>query len=414
MKEAQKTKGSLALGGQPLVITIPASEAPQTRRLRVAAYARVSSSSEDQKHSFAAQTAYYTDLITSHPDWDFVDVYADEGITGTSAEKREDFQRLLADCRRGRIDKILVKSSSRFARNTKECLETVRELKALGVGVSFEEQGIDTSELSGELLTALFAMMDQRESDADSQRMRLSYQQRMRSGQFLTCSAPFGYKLVQGKLEIDEGESKIVRHVFDRYLAGESMETIAKELTQSGILPKEQGASWGHTSIRYLLLNEKYMGDTLLQKSYATNTLPRQRRINRGELDQVLVKETHPPIVSREEFELVQKLRKKKADTFLPMCVYRRRWLEAYSAECAGPCFGEKSFVGSSIGSAKSMRNSARNALSPQFQNPKSKRCFFASTTSSATRASEFSPKCVRTSRTPGRAASSGVGTWWS
>lgn len=316
MNEERKTSGSLALDGPAQVITIPASEAPQNRRLRVAAYARVSSGSEDQKHSFAAQTAYYTDLITGNPDWDFVDVYADGGITGTSVEKREDFQRLLADCRRGRIDKILVKSSSRFARNTKECLEAVRELRALGVGVCFEEQGIDTSELSGELLTALFAMMDQRESDADSQRMRLSYQQRMRSGQFLTCSAPFGYKLVQGKLEIDEGESKIVRRVFDRYLAGESMETIAKELTQSGILPKEQGASWGHTSIRYLLLNEKYIGDTLLQKSYATNTLPRQRRLNRGDLDQVLVKETHPPIVSREEFELVQKLRKKKADTF--------------------------------------------------------------------------------------------------
>ena len=122
MDEAQKTNGSLALEGQPLVITIPASQEPQNRRLRVAAYARVSSNSEDQKHSFAAQTAHYTELITGNPGWDFVDVYADEGITGTSAEKREDFQRLLADCRRGRIDKVLVKSSSRFARNTKECL----------------------------------------------------------------------------------------------------------------------------------------------------------------------------------------------------------------------------------------------------------------------------------------------------
>ena len=158
MNEARKISGSLALGGPARVITIPATQEPQNRRLRVAAYARVSSSSEDQKHSFAAQTAHYTELITSNPEWDFVDMYADEGITGTSAEKREDFQRLLADCRRGRIDKVLVKSSSRFARNAKECLEAVRELKALGVGVCFEEQNIDTSQMSGELLTAMFSM----------------------------------------------------------------------------------------------------------------------------------------------------------------------------------------------------------------------------------------------------------------
>lgn len=317
MNEARKTSGSLALGGPARVITIPATQGPQNRRLRVAAYARVSSSSEDQKHSFAAQTAHYTDLITSHPDWDFVDVYADEGITGTSAEKREDFQRLLADCRRGRVDKILVKSSSRFARNAKDCLEAVRELKALGVGVCFEEQNIDTSELAGELLTALFAMMDQRESDADSQRMRMSYQQRMRSGHFVTCNAPFGYRLIQGRLEIIEEEAKIVRLIFDRYLAGHSLEVIAKELTQSGILPKKQGASWRYTNVQYLLLNEKYVGDTLLQKSYMTNTFPWQRKLNHGERDQILVRETHPPIVSREKFDLVQKLLKRRANSFI-------------------------------------------------------------------------------------------------
>ena len=132
--EQKKTSGSLALNGAPQVITIPPSDPVRDRKLRVAAYARVSSGSEDQLNSFAAQNAHYTELITDNPEWEFVDVYADKGITGTSTEKRDDFQRLLADCRRGRVDKILVKSSSRFARNAKECLETVRELKALGVG----------------------------------------------------------------------------------------------------------------------------------------------------------------------------------------------------------------------------------------------------------------------------------------
>ena len=159
MDEQKKTSGSLALNSMPQVITIPPSDPVRDRKLRVAAYARVSSNSEDQLNSFAAQNAHYTEVITANPEWEFVDVYADKGITGTSAEKRDDFQRLLADCRRGRIDKILVKSSSRFARNAKECLEAIRELKALGVGVCFEEQGIDTSELAGEFLTTIFAMI---------------------------------------------------------------------------------------------------------------------------------------------------------------------------------------------------------------------------------------------------------------
>lgn len=131
MNGQKKTNGALALTQEPRVVTIPANTTEVATKLRVAAYARVSSNSEDQLNSFAAQNAHYTELITSNPEWEFVDVYADKGISGTSAEKREDFQRLLADCRRGRIDKVLVKSSSRFARNAKECLETVRELKAL-------------------------------------------------------------------------------------------------------------------------------------------------------------------------------------------------------------------------------------------------------------------------------------------
>ena len=198
MDEQKKTSGSLALNGAPQVITIPPSDTVRGRKLRVAAYARVSSNSEDQLNSFAAQNAHYTELITDNPEWEFVDVYADKGITGTSAEKRDDFQRLLADCRRGRVDKILVKSSSRFARNAKECLETVRELKALGVGVCFEEQYIDTSELAGEFLPAIFAMMDQKESENIADNLRWSIDMRMRAGKYNTCTAPFGYRLVKG------------------------------------------------------------------------------------------------------------------------------------------------------------------------------------------------------------------------
>lgn len=172
MSEKPITNGTSAL---QRVITIEAKEQPQSIKLRVAAYARVSTSSEDQKHSFDAQLRYYNTLISSKENWIMVDLYADEGITGTSAEKRKDFQRLLSDCRRRKIDRVLTKSISRFARNTKECLEAIRELKQLGIGILFEEQNIDTSAISGEMLTAIFAALAQAESESISAKIRWSY-----------------------------------------------------------------------------------------------------------------------------------------------------------------------------------------------------------------------------------------------
>lgn len=197
MSEKEKTNGSLAMA--PRVITIPAANQKTARKLRVAAYTRVSSNSEDQKHSFAAQNAYFSKLITDNPDWELADIYADQGITGTSIDKRDDFLRMMEDCRKGRIDRILVKSSSRFARNAKESLEAVRELAALGVSVYFEEQNIDTAQVSGEVLIAMFAALAQRESEAISERMRWSYQFRIRQGRFSTCKAPFGYHPCKGR-----------------------------------------------------------------------------------------------------------------------------------------------------------------------------------------------------------------------
>lgn len=213
--------GSSALKGKEYrVITIPAREQRQDVKLRVAAYARVSSSSEDQLNSFAAQNRYYTDLIAGKENWQQVDIYADEGITGTSAEKRDDFQRMLADCRRGLIDRVLVKSISRFARNTKECLEIIRELKLLGISVYFEKENIDTGKMTGEMMTAMFAAFAQAESESISGNMRWSYQKRMQNGTFITCKYPFGYRLVAGQLVIYEPEAKVVRLIFYMFLAG--------------------------------------------------------------------------------------------------------------------------------------------------------------------------------------------------
>ncbi len=314
MEKKQLTDGSMALQEkQYRVITIEATEKPQDIKLRVAAYARVSSASDDQLNSFAAQNRHYADLISGKENWSMVDIYADEGITGTSAEKREDFQRLLADCRRGLIDQILVKSISRFARNTTECLETIRELKSLGVSIYFEKENIDTATMSGEMMTALFAAFAQAESESISGNMRWSYQKRMQSGKFITCKAPFGYRLCNGKLEIVESEAQIVRLIFDRFLAGYSTTEIASEITSLGIPTRDKIPYWQHTTVCYVLKNEKYVGDSLLQKRYSTDTLPVKKKINHGNKDQYYITDSHPPIVDRLVFERAQALYKAKS-----------------------------------------------------------------------------------------------------
>lgn len=307
MGRGQQVNGNLALE-QKQVIVIEAAQRPEAQKLRVAAYCRVSSDSSDQMNSFAAQLNYYTTLISGKDNWTMTDIYADAGISGTSAQKRPDFQRLLSDCRRGRVDKILVKSISRFARNATDCLETIRELKAIGVGVCFEEQGIDTSEMSGELLTAMFSAIAQKESESISGNMRWSYQHRMKSGKFITCKAPFGYRLKDGMLEIYEPEAEIVRTIFSQYLAGQSKDEIAAMVTALGVPTRDRKGYWQHSSISYILRNERYVGDSLLQKKYTTDTLPYQKKINHGEREQYYLPQSHPPIIDRETFDAAKKL----------------------------------------------------------------------------------------------------------
>lgn len=308
MGEKPVVEGSLAKKQQPQVIVIEADKDLRPKKLRVAAYARVSSDSADQLNSFMAQARYYTAYITTRNEWTFVDLYADEGITGTSAEKRTEFQRLIADCKRGLIDKVLCKSISRFARNTTDCLETIRELKGLGVGVYFEEQNIDTAQMSGELLTTVFAAISQKESESISGNMRWSYRRRMESGKFITCKAPFGYRLEQGKLEIDETEAEIVRQIFSRYLEGQSADEIAAWTNTLGVQTRDHGGNWYTTTILYILRNERYAGNALLQKRWTTETLPRTKRRNHGEKPQYYLEDSHPPIVSAEVFAAAQEL----------------------------------------------------------------------------------------------------------
>ena len=315
MSRQPQTSGNLALESKK-VIVIEAAPKPEAAKLRVAAYCRVSSDSTDQLNSFAAQLNYYTALIGSRENWILVDLYADEGISGTSAEKRPDFQRLLLDCRRGRVDKVLVKSISRFARNTKDCLETVRELKSIGVGVCFEEQHIDTSNMSGELLTAVFAAVAQKESQNISDNMRWSYQTRMRSGTFLPSSVPFGYVIQDKKIVIDEERAGIVRWIFHSYLGGQSMDEIAAQLNREGVQCRLRinGQKWAHCAVSHILSNERYIGNSLWQKTYATDTLPAHQVKNHGEREQYYAEGTHPPIIDRETFRAAQELKNRRKE----------------------------------------------------------------------------------------------------
>ena len=279
----KQTNGNLALE-QQRVIVIPAHDEFVARKLRVAAYARVSSSSEDQLNSYRVQNQYYSELISSNPDWEMVDIYADEGITGTSVEKREDFQRMMQDCRKGKIDRILVKSISRFARNTKDCLAAVRELKELGVSVQFEEQGIDTSKVSSEMVTAIMASLAQKQSESISGNVKWGVQKRIQDKTFVTCKEPYGYRLVDRRLCIVESEAIIVRMIYEKYLAGISMEFIRDQLNIANIpfRENERQRGWTRKAISYILSNEKYIGDSLWQKTYSGDTFPHTQRKNKG------------------------------------------------------------------------------------------------------------------------------------
>lgn len=278
--------------------------------VRTAAYARVSSDSEDQLNSFNAQIQYYTEMLQNSDNAVFVDMYADEGISGTGTAKREEFQRLMNDCRKGKIDRILTKSVSRFARNTKDCLEAVRELKTLGVSVYFEKENIDTGEISSEMLLTLYSQFAQEESMSISRNCRMGVHKRMADGTYKTTSAPHGYDYVDGKLQINPEESKIVKQIFKWYINGFGSSEIAKKLKTLC------GRDWNPCSVRYILTNEKYIGDTLLQKRFTTDTLPFQIKKNNGEKEQFYVTATHQAVIDNEVFSAVQQLLASKPKKF--------------------------------------------------------------------------------------------------
>ena len=270
--------------------------------IRVAAYCRVSTDSEDQANSFIAQVQYYTDYIKSNSQMKLVDIYADDGITGTSIEKREDFKRMIKDCKAGKIDRILVKSISRFARNSLECLETIRLLNTLNVIVVFENDGIDTRKLNSELFVYIKSAFAQSEALAGSKRVSTAIRMKMESGEFKISTAPYGYKIENNTLIPIPEQKPIVQRMFYDFLSGKGVGKITEELNR-----EEAGdRKWSVSGIKYILTNEKYVGDMLMQKTYTPQILPFAKKRNRGEVDQYYIANSHEGIIERKIFDAVQ------------------------------------------------------------------------------------------------------------
>ena len=284
------------------------------KKIRLAAYCRVSSSSEDQLHSYAAQIRHYSDYAKEHPEMELYDIYADEGITGTCMEKRDELLRLLKDCKRGKIDRIITKSISRFARNTVELLTMLRELKELGVTVYFEEQGIDSGKINAELIVTLPGLAAQQESVSISQNMRWSYNRRMEAGDFNTCKAPFGFHFnEEKKLVVTEPEAEIVRQIFSLYVTGKGKQAIANLLNEKGVPRGQAQKKWNAYNIHYILNNERYMGDAILQKKVTTSSLPYRKKRNEGEKPQYYVSGSNPSVISKDQFHLAQQIQTQRA-----------------------------------------------------------------------------------------------------
>lgn len=284
------------------------------KQINTAAYARVSSGKDAMLHSLSAQVSYYSELIQKNPEWRFCGVYADEAMTGTK-DNRENFQKMLAECRAGNLNLIITKSISRFARNTVTLLETVRELKDLGVDVYFEEQNIHSLSSDGELMLSILASYAQEESLFASENQKWRIRRDFEQGKVSSLQM-LGYKRnYDGVLEIIPDEAEIIRLIFNSYLSGMGKLAVANMLNEQGI-PTKFGNEWTADSIRRILTNEKYCGELMLQKFYSENHLTKRKMVNTGELNKFLITEAHEPIIEKTVFIAVQNLLKKHQELF--------------------------------------------------------------------------------------------------
>lgn len=277
------------------------------QKLRVAAYCRVSTDSEEQINSYKNQLAYYTEKINSKTEWKFAGIYADEGITGTSMKHREDFKRMLRACREGRIDLILCKSVSRFGRNSVDVLRTIRALRERGIGVMFEKEGVDTRTMNSELILAFHSAFSQSESESISGNVRWGLRKAYENGTISIGPNLYGFRKGQeGAVEIDEEKAEVIRQIARWFLDGDSLHAIVDKLAQRQIPSPKGKDTWSTATLRSLLTNEKYKGDALLQKTYRPSLFSDRAVQNDGDLPKYYVEDVLPRILEPEVFDRVQ------------------------------------------------------------------------------------------------------------
>ena len=309
------------------ITKIEHTKSTEDRKIRVAAYCRVSTNMDDQLESLAAQKVHYNQVIRQNPNWVFAGIYYDEGITGTKKDVRPELLRLLDDCKAGKIDLVLTKSISRFSRNTTDCLEMVRTLSAHRVGIFFERENINTQTMDDEFLLSILGSLAESESLSISENEKWSIRKRFLKGTYRQGMAPYGYSIADGKLVIDEETAPVVRFIFNEVCAGKGSSIIAKELNARGASPMISNR-WSPVSINAILRNERYVGDVLYQKTFSDSNY--NRHLNNGDCDQFLHRDHHEAIISREQFAQAQAILEqhrleKGIDS--EACDYRKRYL---------------------------------------------------------------------------------------
>ena len=284
-------------------------------KIRVAAYCRVSTDSEDQMNSYHSQVKYYTELIAKNHNWQMVDVYTDAAITGTKVDKREGFRRMIADCLEGRIDQVITKSISRFARNTVDTLKYVRMLKEKNIAVIFEDEKINTLTMDGELLLTVLSSVAQQEVENISANVKKGLKMKMQRGELIGFNGCYGYDYdpVTKGISVNEEERPYVEYIFDRYIQGAGCKTIARELKEKGVLKRDGTTEWKESGIRGIIENVKYKGDLLMGATFTADPISKRRLRNFGEEDMFYVQDHHEPIISREQFDLAQKIKEIRA-----------------------------------------------------------------------------------------------------
>lgn len=295
----------------PVITRIEPKKVRLIEKKKVAAYARVSMETEQLKHSLSAQISHYSELIQSNPEWEYVGVYADDGITGRNTKGRKEFKRLIADCEEGKVDLILVKSISRFARDTVDTLRITRRLKTLGIDVFFERESIHSLSDEGELMLTLLASFAQQESVSIGENVKWGIRKGFKDGKPNGHKPPFGYRWNGEKYVVIPDQGKIVKEVFNRYLAGESAHSIMHTLEKRGVVG-QKGIPIDETTIKFMVTNYSYAGDMVLQKNYINDE--KKRRINHGELPMYVIEDMYEPIVSKEDVVRAIEIRQERAE----------------------------------------------------------------------------------------------------